>query len=221
MTRTTTEHPAAAFADTKPHYDILDGLRGVAAPARHLVPPLRGIRHEPPRPAVQPWLSGRRLLLPALGLRHRLCLRRPLAGAHDARGVFQAAPHPVASDGRAGGRAGGRRLLPAGERAVGRHAGRLSDGAGGHAAGHAAAPGGTRRGRRGARQRRDVSAQRSELVALLRIHRQHPLCARAAAALDARPRGARRPYGSGSRRLRRGRPLGLRAPRRGVVARRP
>lgn len=31
MTRTTTEHPAAAFADTKPHYDILDGLRGVAA----------------------------------------------------------------------------------------------------------------------------------------------------------------------------------------------
>lgn len=26
-----TEIPAAAFADTKPHYDILDGLRGVAA----------------------------------------------------------------------------------------------------------------------------------------------------------------------------------------------
>ena len=26
-----TEIPAAAFADTKPHYDLLDGLRGVAA----------------------------------------------------------------------------------------------------------------------------------------------------------------------------------------------
>ena len=26
-----TEIPAAAFADTKPHYNLLDGLRGVAA----------------------------------------------------------------------------------------------------------------------------------------------------------------------------------------------
>lgn len=30
-TRMTANAPAAGFADTKPHYEILDGLRGVAA----------------------------------------------------------------------------------------------------------------------------------------------------------------------------------------------
>ena len=33
-----TKVSAAAFADTKPHYDILDGLRGVAALHGRLVP---------------------------------------------------------------------------------------------------------------------------------------------------------------------------------------
>ena len=64
---------SAAFSDTKPHYELLDGLRGVAA---LLVSCLRRVcfcrwysyrKH-------QSWIFGRGFLFYFIGVRYRLCL---------------------------------------------------------------------------------------------------------------------------------------------------
>lgn len=66
------------YLASKPRYEILDGLRGVAALLvvffhcfETYIPAIWHAAH-------QPWLPGGGLLLRALGLRHRICLRRQM-----------------------------------------------------------------------------------------------------------------------------------------------
>ena len=63
-----------SYLTSKPHYEILDGLRGVAAA---MVVAFSSARHlqQPSEPDYQSWLSGSRFLLHAFGLRHRLRIR--------------------------------------------------------------------------------------------------------------------------------------------------
>ncbi len=111
------------FSTSKPHYELLDGLRGVAAPYGDMVSLLRGIRHISGRSGIQPRLSGRRLFLRPVGLRDRLCLRRPVASGAYQRRIHAAACHPPSSDACHGSGVGRRSLYDPGRRTVGSHSG--------------------------------------------------------------------------------------------------
>ena len=96
---------------------------------------------------------------------------------HEDKGFPQATPDPSASDGDARLGAGCGDLPDSGLGAVGRDTRAFRGGDAGHAAGHVPDSGLSRGALRGAGQQRDVSAQRPFLVPVLRIYRQHPLCA--------------------------------------------
>ncbi len=158
------------------------------------LPPAGNLLQRPCLPGAQPRLSGRRLLLRALGLRDRLRLRRPLE-LHVAQGLLQAPPGASASDGHHG--VSHRRAvlllrvrgLPDDRRrtVVG---GAADLPAGLYDAARAAVVGHPRLGR-------DQPAERPRMVAALRIHRQYPLCPRHPALPEIRA-GAVRGRGRGA-----------------------
>ena len=133
------------------------------------------------RPADQPRLPGRRFLLHPLGFRHRLRLRRPL-DEDDGRGVPQTAFHPPAPDGRHRRFDRCRDVLFPGMLRLGCIYG-VGRGVAPRHADERSADSGDPRDRNPGR-RGDVPAERPQLVAVLRIHRQHPLCLLHPAASD-------------------------------------
>ena len=152
-----------------------------------LVSRVRSLCDKSRRSENQPRLSGRRFLLHPVGVRDRLRLRRPVE-TNDGKGVCHATVHPSASDG--GNRRGdrGRHVLLSGLLRMGRLESLGDDAADSdpderlHDSGHA------RHGDPG--RDRNVPAERSELVAVLRVYRQHPLCAVHPQAADQGARGA-------------------------------
>ena len=67
---------SAAFSDTKPHYELLDGLRGVAALLVVWYHVFEGYAFAGGTliESTQSWIFGRGFLFYFIGLRYRLCL---------------------------------------------------------------------------------------------------------------------------------------------------
>ena len=178
-----TEIPAAAFADTKPHYDILDGLRGVAAltvVCFHLFE------------AYATSHLDQRINHGYLAVDFFFILSGFVIGyAYDDRWRKDDGRR-TSSSGRLirlhpmvviGALIGAVMFYFQGCSGLGCLESLRDHAAGGHADERAADSGDPRFRNPGAG--RNVSAQRPELVAVLRIHRQHPL--RASSSADFRP----------------------------------
>ena len=117
---------AASFADSKPHYNILDGLRGGGCAFSGVVPCSRGPFVRTGRHCYnrdKPRLPCGGLFLHPFGLRYRLCLRRPLGQDAHAGQLFQAPSYTSAPYGCHGYNCRRDNLLHSGLCALGRHAG--------------------------------------------------------------------------------------------------
>ena len=140
-----------------------------------MLPYLRRLRDKPPGPAFQPRVHGRRLFLHTFRFRNRVCIRRQVENHADTQGILQKEAHQTASDGHNGRASRSRFLLHPGQREMGRYTGTLHYGAHSPAAESFPASGSSRNRSRCQGKQRNVSAQRTELVAVFRIHRQYPL----------------------------------------------
>lgn len=173
------QQSATHFADTKPHYALLDGLRGVAALLVVWYHVFEGYQFASGSAIIQEINHG------YLAVDFFFILSGFVIGyAYDDRwgktltlGKFFKRRlirlHPMVVNGCLDRT---RNVHPSGSRNLERHTGFGTCDDDSPALRHADDSRPARWQIRGKRQWRNVSAQRPRLVALLRVHRQHPLC---------------------------------------------